>query len=417
MNQDAANKEDNRTRVLRTIWEAGEVSRASLSREIGLAPSTVSVIVQDLLDDGLVAISHVAPSRGGRPPVVLRFSTERFAFMGVDIGASHVRVALMNAQGTLLTSDGMDYPVEDDPQGALELIERLALPSLTGDADHPTVVGIGLSVPSPLDPRNPDQLSARILPRWADVPVLSRVKRFTNLPVWIDNDANVGALAEHWWGAGRGSSDMAYIKVATGVGAGLVINGQVFRGSAGVAGEIGHTAIDSSGPLCRCGLYGCLEAMVGASSLRREIALRLERGETSVLSRVDPAPEQIATAARAADPLARDVLSVAGGYLGTAVANLVNLLNPAKVILGGSLPVLAGEHLLAPMRAALAMRTLGRSFDATEVVVSELGEDAMVLGAATQVLEAALQSPSLLARLPSLPTPTNPTAVLLTRGV
>jgi predicted NBD/HSP70 family sugar kinase len=156
--------------------------------------------------------------------------------------------------------------------------------------------------------------------------------------------------------------------------------------------------------------------MVGASSLRREIAKRLEAGETSMLSRVDPAPEQIATAARAADPLAREVLSVAGGYLGTAVANLVNLLNPARVILGGSLPVLAGEHLLAPMRETLARRTLGRSFDATEVVVSELGEDAMVVGAATQVLEAALHAPSLLVGPAHDPTRPNHAAVSSTRG-
>ncbi len=388
------------------------MSRAALARTIGLAPSTVSGIVQDLLEQGLVVISHVARSRGGRPPVVLRFATDHYGFLGVDIGASHVRVALMDADGCIVRSDGMSYPVEDDPSGTLELVQRLLAVSTEHSlSEGRSVVGVGVSVPSPLDPINPDQLSARILPAWGGVPVFSRIEASCRVPVWIDNDANLGALAEHWWGAGRGTDTMAYIKVATGVGAGLIIGGQVFHGSAGIAGEIGHTAIDPRGPLCRCGLNGCLEAMIGAGSLTREVRARLEDGASSMLARVEPGPAEIATAARAQDTLALEVLAQAGRYLGTAVANLVNLLNPARVIVGGSLPVLAAEHLLDPMRESVARRTLGRSFEATKVVVSELGEDAVVLGAATQVLASALDTPSLFAAPSERRSALNPTVV------
>lgn len=398
MPTDSSVRDDNVTRVLQRIWDQGSVSRAALARTTGLAPSTVSGIVQDLLDRGLIVISHVAPSRGGRPPVALRFGTERFGFVGVDIGASHVRIAVVDADGKTLRADGMAYPAEHDAEGTLALVERLLASAIdSARADGRTVVGVGVSVPSPLDPTHPDQLSARILPAWAGVPVFSRLKTATGLPTWIDNDANVGALAEHWWGAGRATGDMAYIKVATGVGAGLIIGGQVFRGSAGIAGEIGHSAIDPRGPKCRCGLNGCLEAMVGAGALTREVRERLENGTPSMLARVEPGPAAIATAARAQDALALEVLAGAGRSLGIAVANLVNLLNPARVVVGGSLPVLAAEHLLEPMRDAIAQRTLGRSFEATEVVASSLGEDAVVLGAATQVLQAALAAPSLFA--------------------
>ena len=215
MNESPA-RDDNATRVLRRIWEDGNVSRAALARRIGLAPSTVSGIVQDLLDQGLVVISHVARSRGGRPPVVLRFATDRYGFLGADIGASHVRVALMDADGRIVRSDGMSYPVEEDPVGTLELVERLLTVSIEhAKSDGRTVVGVGLSVPSPLDSTNPDQLSARILPAWDGVPVFSRIEAACGVPVWIDNDANLGAVAEHWWGAGRGTDDMAYIKTVS----------------------------------------------------------------------------------------------------------------------------------------------------------------------------------------------------------
>ncbi len=395
-------RDDNRVRILRSVWEAGEVSRATLARSSGLAPSTVSGIVQSLLDDGLVVVSHVARSGGGRPPVVLRFSTQSFLFLGVDIGASHVRVGLIDAHGRLRRSDAMSYPVEEDPHGTLDLVQRLIRAAVDSAArEGRTVVGAGLAVPSPLDPDSPDQLSPRILPAWADVPVLSRVRASTDLPIWIDNDANVGALAEHWWGAGRDVEDLAYIKIATGVGAGLIIGGQVFRGSAGIAGEIGHTSIDPRGPECRCGLHGCLEAMIGAGSLTREVRRRLDAGTPSMLARVEPGPAEIATAARAEDAVALDVLAQAGRRLGVAVANLVNLLNPARVIVGGRRRGRAGDPLLDPMREALAERTLGRSFEATEVVVSALGEDAIVIGAATQVVQACLADPSLFSRRPS----------------
>ena len=193
------------------------------------------------------------------------------------------------------------------------------------------------------------------------------------------------------------------------MGAGLVIGGRTFRGSAGFAGEIGHTAIDPRGPRCRCGLNGCLEALVGARSLVRMVEERIASGEPSVLAQVQVSPGQIAMAARADDALAQAVLAEAGVYLGTAVANLVNLINPARVVLGGSLPVISGEHLLQPMRQAIRSRALGPAFDATEVVVSSLGEDAVVVGAATKVLEACLNAPVLLAG-PSPHVPHQPAA-------
>jgi predicted NBD/HSP70 family sugar kinase len=208
----------------------------------------------------------------------------------------------------------------------------------------------------------------------------------------IDNDANLGALAERWWGAGRDVRDFAYIKLATGIGSGFFIGGQLYRGANGLAGEIGHLSIDSHGLPCVCGLRGCLATLVGSQALVRRARALLAEHPRSALANREFGVTILEDAALAGDPLALQVVREAAEHLGIAVADLINLLNPSVVILGGGLARL-GDLLLEPLRATVRSRTLVSSVDASRIVTSALGARAVAVGAATLLLDRALSDP------------------------
>lgn len=384
--------------VLRLVWEAQEgVSRAQLSRDTGLSRSTVSAIVTELLDAGLVFESHRARSRGGRPPIVLRFNDEHLFVMAIDLGASHVTAVCTDLRGRVLAEATEAFDVQGDPPGTFGVLTRL-VPKVLPEGGLERVLGIGVGVPCPVDATSPDQLSVRILPEWADVRLAAWLHQRWPVPVFMDNDANLAALAEAWWGAGKGHSDFSYIKVATGVGAGHLIDGRVFRGASGIAGEIGHTAVDPNGRLCRCGLRGCLEAEVGSGAIEDKARQALAAGRASSLSRIPKLHiTDIVAASNAGDPLAVELIEEAGRFLGVAVANLLNLLNPGRVVLGGRLTT-SDNVLFTSLRRTVRDRALWTSIERAEVVPSELGEQSAALGAATLVIQAALASPSLFHR-------------------
>ena len=255
--------------VLQLIWQEREISRAEIARRTDLSRSTVSEIVRSLLKTGLVDEAGDGPSRGGRRPIVLQFQDDACVILGVDMGAAHVAVALTDLRGRVLAWEERRHAVRTDPEGTRALIAELCATVLaTRRGSARRLVGIGVAVPSPVDPRHPDHLSEIVLPEWRQAIRLEGLRQRYGVPLWVDNDANLGALAEGWWGAGRGVHDFAYIKVATGIGSGHVIGGKIYRGATGVAGEIGHLAIDPHGGPCICGLRGCLATFVGQAGAR-----------------------------------------------------------------------------------------------------------------------------------------------------
>jgi predicted NBD/HSP70 family sugar kinase len=241
---------------------------------------------------------------------------------------------------------------------------------------HTELLGIGVGLPGPVDRASGRLGSATILPGWVGLAPREEFEKRLRAPVLVENDANLGALAEGLLGAGRGSDVMAYVKVAAGVGAGLVVAGRLFRGASGAAGEIGHTTQANSGPVCRCGNRGCLEQLAGATALLAQMAsagVELD-GVESLL--------QLASDGHAG---ARRVLADAGEHIGLAVANLVTLIDADRVVVGGELGA-ANEMLVGPLRYAVraaAVTTAGSSID---IVTAELGERAEVLGATLLVL-------------------------------
>ncbi len=381
----------NAAALAQMVWFKDDgISRAEMARISGLSSSTVSTIVNELMAMDLLASSHIAPSKSGRPPAVLRFNHERNHVIGIEMGASHVTVALCDLRGRPLWHRNAEFDVANDPPGTLRLMgeffdEARRRPEAIGP-----LLGVGVAVPCPIDAMTPDRLSPRILPAWADVRFAAQLHHRFGARVFVDNDANCGALAEAHHGAGKKVSDFTYMKVATGVGAGHIINGEPYRGFNGIAGEVGHTTVDPAGRKCRCGLRGCLEAEIGSAAIIDKAKQAISAGRQTVLSETSSVTlADIVQSAHAGDKLAIELIAEAGKYLGIAVANLINILNPARVILGGRLAS-AGDLLLVPLRATLRDRALWTSVERSDVVISPIEKGPIAIGAATLVLRSAL---------------------------
>jgi len=250
-----------------------------------------------------------------------------------------------------------------------------------------------------VDPSHPDSLSTIVMPDWNGVLGLNDLARRYDVPLMVDNDANLGALAEHWWGAGRGVDDLAYIKVAMGIGSGHVIGGEIYRGATGVAGEIGHLSIDPQGKPCICGLRGCLVTLIGAPALVARTAELAPSFPESPLAGRTITIIDLEDAAMKGDPLALQVTQEAAAHLGRAVAGLLNIMNPSLVIVGGVLARL-GDLLLDPLRETVKSRTLVSSVAAAEIRSGDLGDLGIAVGASTLVLKAALADSRLFPRVP-----------------
>ncbi len=377
--------------LLRLIWEAKRISRAEIARQAGLSRSTVSEVVSEILPLGLIAEIGEGPSRGGRRPIVIEFQDDAAIILGVEMGGAHVVVVLTDLRGKVLAWESRPHPVRSDPPGTRRLIAELCAACLeTAAAKGRPLVGIGVGVPCPVDPEDPDRLASVVMPFWQEHLGLGDLASQYGVPLLVDNDANLGALAEHWWGQAAGTDNLTYIKVATGIGSGHIIGGDIYRGATGVAGEIGHIAIDPKGKPCICGLHGCLATFVGAQALVERVEELIPDFPDSVLTQGPFAVNDIEDAALQGDALALQVIEEGARNLGTAVAGLLNLLNPAVVVLGGDLARL-GDLLLDPLRERVHNRTLVSTVAAVKIMVSDLGPRSVAMGAATLVLKAALE--------------------------
>jgi predicted NBD/HSP70 family sugar kinase len=387
--------------VLRLIWEERRISRAQIARKANLSRSTVSEIINEILPMSLVTEVGEGPSKGGRRPIVLEFQDDACVILGVEISASHVVVVMTDLRGRVLTWKSREHHVRSDPTGTRNLIAELCRECRAEPAGraHP-LVGIGVAVPCPMDPTFPDQLSEVVLPAWKGRLGLEDLAGEFGVPLMVDNDANLGALAELWWGLGQGVDDMAYIKVATGIGSGHVIGGDIYRGATGIAGEIGHIAIDPQGKRCVCGLRGCLVTLVGGPALvARAQELSWDFPDSLLAGKVSTIIE-LENAALAGDPLALQVAQEAAANLGRAIAGLMNILNPSLVVVGGDLARL-GDLLIDPLREVVKRRTLISSIDAAEIRASDLGPRSVAIGAATLFLKAALEDSRLFPPIPA----------------
>jgi predicted NBD/HSP70 family sugar kinase len=369
----------NRQRVVSVLQQLGPLSQADLARESGLSPATISAIVRELeLEKRLERES----SRRGAPLSLLPLPG---FVLGFDYGHRHLRVAVADRTGRVLGDAAKQLPLDHDAatgvKAGVTMTKRL-LSEAGGSLDD--VVAAGMGLPAPVLGESHLVGSSSILPGWVGVHADEALAAALGHPVTVDNDANLGALAEMTWGAGRGARDLVYLKLATGIGAGIVVGGEIVRGAAGTAGEIGHTTMDEHGDVCRCGNRGCLETVAGADTVLRLLAAR-PGPQLSLQEAIDAALE--------GDAGCRRVIGDTGRHVGVALANLVNLLSPERIVVGGELAG-AAEVLLDPMRETVARFAIETAATATSIVPAELGDRAEVLGAvALAVLRSEGNSP------------------------
>jgi predicted NBD/HSP70 family sugar kinase len=368
-------RERNRLRVIDALRTRGAISRADIARQTGLSRSTVSSLVGDLQAAGLV-VERVAESaapaspQGGRPPVLVALDQSAGAVVGLDFGHDSLRVAIADLSYAILAETYAELEVDTAAQDALDTAARL-VGELIEEAgvERDRVLAAGMGLPGPIE-RESGVVHSPILPSWVGLNPANEMEERLELPVHLDNDANVGALGESTFGVGRGTHVMAYLRLSAGIGAGLVINGRPFRGARGIAGEIGHVLVDPQGPICRCGNRGCLETFVAGPALFE--LLRRSHGPLTV--------HDLLRLAEEGDAGCQRVLADAGRVVGRAVADLCNYLNPDLVVVGGDLSV-AGDVLLEPMREAVRRFAIPAAVEDVEIVAGTLGGRAELLGA------------------------------------
>ena len=374
-------REGNRKRVIDALRERGHASRAELARITDLSRSTISTIVGDLVEAGLVSERDGQATDGepgaGRPPVLVSLNDSAGVAVGIDFGHRHLRVAVSDLSHTVLAETWRELNVDHSAAHGLDAAADFVDQVLDeAGVERSRVIGVGMGLPAPIDRSSGTVQNNSILPGWVGVDAAAEASRRLRMPVEVENDANLGALAELVWGAAVGRSEVAYLKVATGIGGGLLSKGKLQHGINGTAGEIGHTVLMADGPVCRCGNRGCLETLASTRAIAE--LLSASRGEPVSTRR-------LLELCAAGDAAAQRLIADGGRALGVAVANLCNLVNPECVIIGGDLSA-AGDILLQPIRDVVARIAIPSAAASLEIVPGVLGERAEMLGALALVL-------------------------------
>ncbi|WP_052302849.1 ROK family transcriptional regulator [Cellulomonas flavigena] len=370
-------REANKSLVVGAVQRYGGLTQVELAAATGLSQATVSTIVRELLAAGLV--DTAVTTRSGRRAQLVTLARRVGLAVGVQVGHRHLRVALGDFAHEVVAEQVLPLPYEHPSDTTLDRAALLVMDLLERvGADLDGVVGIGVGVPAPVDADTGMVSVPGVMRGWEGEHLGQVLTKRLGRPVHVDNDANLGALAEATLGAARGYRDAVYVRASYGTGAGIVLGGQVHRGFAGTAGEIGHVQVDPTGHICRCGSRGCLDTVVGAAALVEP--LRATHGSLSL--------RDVIGRTRAGDPGFARVVADAGALIGTVVAGLGTAVNPQCVVVGGELSE-TGEALLRPLRDAVQRRVLLNQIAPLEVVPAALGQRAEVMGALVLALREA----------------------------
>jgi predicted NBD/HSP70 family sugar kinase len=369
--------------VLQLIRDADGATRAELIASTGLARSTVTQRLDQLFAHGLLREAGESGSTGGRPPMTFAFNNDAGVVLAADLGATHARLALTNLDGEVLAEETGEIEIASGPELVLDWAdERFHVLLREADRSDRDVRGIGIGVPGPVEhatgrPRNPP-----IMPGWDGYAIPERFTDRYSVPVLVDNDVNIMALGEHWtqW---RQVDNLLYVKAATGIGCGIVVDGVIHRGADGAAGDIGHIRVagpDAEEVTCACGNVGCLEALAGGRAMAARLTAEgLEAGDSRAVVEL----------ARAGEAAAVQLVRDSGRQIGEVLAASVNFFNPSVIVVGGDLAQ-AQEQLLAGIREVVYQRSLPLATRHLRIVRSQLADRAGVIGAAVMVIERVL---------------------------
>ncbi len=375
----------NRSLVLGVIQAHEPVSRREIADITNLTTSTISNIVNRLMHDGFVTEAGVGKSMGGRTPRLLRLAGESHFAVAVDLSATDLLVALADIRGKILKR--VRKNISTDP-GTMtcRIIEAVQELESTAGIESAHIEGIGVTTPAIIEQKTGTVIKSVRL-NWYNVPLGDMLQRHLEPPVFVGRDTHNAILGEQWYGAGKNVNDLLYVWVGSGIGIGVLLDGRIYTGATGMAGEFGHTAIGHTSSSCRCGNSGCLESLSSLEAIVSRVEHALTCGRESLLSRGPGSkvtPTEIFDAVDAGDPLACEIVEDAGIHLGTGIGNLINIFNPERVIIGG--PVRSADvRLLAVLDEVARKRALPELSNTVTIALSQLGQDAGLVGATALV--------------------------------
>jgi predicted NBD/HSP70 family sugar kinase len=366
----------NRASLLTDLFHGGRQSRQELGDTTALSQASVSNLIGEMIDEGLVEEAGLVGSDGGRPRALLRVAPDYGYVVGADVGEARLLVELYDlAMARLAVAE---YALDQSTPEivAARLIEGLGAVIAEAGVDDASVLGFGVGVAGVVD-QSGDAVVYSQTTGWDAVPLGEMLRADTGVPIFVENGAKTVGQAEMWFGAGRGARHAVIVMVGTGVGAAVVMDGHSYRGAHSNAGEWGHTTLVYDGAVCRCGARGCLEAYIGADTVNRRLAEATGQPfDRGLMSR-------LLAAGTVLDGKAAQVFEETVGYLGAGIADLINLFSPERIVLGGPAGLPLGERFLPDIRAAAARNALHQPYSKTRIDLCQLGPDAVAMGAAT----------------------------------
>ena len=371
-------------RILAQLRDEGPLSKAQLADRLQVSRTTVAAEVARLAELGLAQEAGPAASRGGRRSTLVDLSSD-IRFVGISIGATGLSVGVTDGRLAVLATRTMPSDIRRGPEVVLADALRLVREVLEEvGVDQP--MGAGVGVPGPVDFNRGVSVSPPIMPGWDGYPVRDAVSRELGCPVVLDNDVNVLAVGEQHAGVAKGAQDFLFVKIGTGIGCGIVIDGELYRGMNGCAGDIGHIRVEDFGPTCACGNTGCLEAFSGGAALARDANAAARSGRSPVLATLlaekgELTAADVGLAVTQGDAQAVQLIRDSGRHIGQVLAGLVSFFNPGLIVIGGRVTGL-GHALLAEIRGVTYRRSLPLATGNLPIVLSELGDEGGVIGAA-----------------------------------
>lgn len=373
-------KSVNKSIILNKIRTSESISRAQIAKETSLTPPTVSSIVKELIDQGLVRESTLGHSSGGRKPTLLHINTDAFYVIGVDAGPERIECILTDLTGEILhRTSGMLPNSLSNERFISILIDNIYKILQISNVNQEKIIGIGIAMHGVVDVETGTSLVAPIL-NLKNIPIKDRLEEEFNLTVKVENDARAMALGESWFGGHDDVDSLVAVNIGRGVGAGIVLNGKLYHGSEGIAGEFGHMTIDINGVTCECGNRGCLQTLVSGEAIAERGAVLIKNGKSERLSGKD-----IFQMAEGGDQLCIHLLQETGRVVGIGLTNLIHLVNPSKIVLGGGV-MNSQKYIMPTLLEAIQQRVLTDQARKTDVQVTALGSDATLLGAVSLLL-------------------------------
>lgn len=385
---------DSEKEIIDLIRKFGELSKADLASSTAFSRSKITGCIDELLEKKIIIINRGTEYTGGRRSKTYSLNGTLGLVVGVDIGATSIDIGVADFSGKLLHRYAESASVREGPIKILGRVCSLIEKMLEENQLDPKLLnGIGIGVPGPVDFSVGTLVSPPIMPGWDRYPIIQTVQQwFPTANVVVDNDVNVMALGETYQGAGRGVDNLIFIKIGTGIGAGILCESKIYRGSNGCAGDIGHIGVNKFGPLCHCGNKGCLEAVAAGPAVAERALMAAQAGKSPTLLKLyekngnQLRAEDVGAAAREGDAFAIESIRESGQYIGDVLAGLVNFFNPGMVVIGGGVANL-GNLLLSSIRQTVLNRSLPLATKDLHIVFSDIGVDAGVIGAVNLAMD------------------------------